>query len=327
MDFVDWCGGILNKLVEISQTSLDAQTYGIDESTLAAALFGDDPQGVQTQAMYSAVGELKTLGLVRGVGDNNGPWEVTETGRQHVNAMRLSWREICAVDLDFPEHRQLLQAINRLSVQTTPDYAWLDYVAYDTLRSELDWAADWPKFRAAAFRLVDLGFAAGEFYSANADLRATYRGLAWETRCVKSKLFISYRRAPSEAYALLLSEKLSPYGMSVFVDTLTVEGAEPFPARLEQAIDECDLFVCLLAPSTLDSDWVRREIQKADELHKPMIPIFQPDFVPPDMAGLPGPVAKLLSYEGVKINSGYVAAAIDKLAAMIEQTWFRQFSG
>jgi len=82
-----------------------------------------------------------------------------------------------------------------------------------------------------------------------------------------------------------------------------------------------------LAPTTLESDWVRREIQKAAELGKPMIPVFQPEFTLPDTAGLPEPVAKLLAFEGVKINSGYVGAAIDKLAAMIEQTWFKQFSG
>jgi hypothetical protein len=261
------------------------------------------------------------------VGEESAIWEVTEAGRRHAKAMRLFWREICAVELDLSEQRELLQAVNRLSQKITADCAWLDYVEYDRLQVELAWGTDWLKFRAAAFRLVDLGFAVGEFYAQAADLRATYRGVAWETRCVKSKLFISYRRAPSESYALLLSEKLSPYGMSVFVDTLSVEGAEPFPERLEQGIADCDVFVCLLAPTTLDSEWVRREIQKADELNKPMIPVFQPDFTPPDTAGLPGSVTNLLAFEGVKINSGYIGAAIDKLAGMIEQTWFKQFSG
>jgi hypothetical protein len=320
---------VLHKLIDLSQSSLDAQVYGIDQDTLASGLFGGDflPQEGQNQATFSAISELKMLGLVHEVGEGSTVWEVTEAGRRHAKAMRLFWRDICAVELNLSEHHELLQAINRLSQQTTDQYAWLEYVEYDALASELAWGADWPKFRAAAFRLVDLGFAAGEFYSQSVDLRATYRGLVWDTHCVKSKVFVSYRRAPSESYALLLSEKLSPYGMSVFVDTLTVEGAEPFPTRIEQGIADCDIFVCLLAPSTLDSEWVLREIQKADELGKAMIPVFQPDFTPPDSSGLSEPIAKLLAFEGVKINSGYVGAAIDKLAGMIEQTWFKQFSG
>ena len=329
MNFIDWCETVLRKMIELGQIDLEAQSFGIDEDALSPVLFGTEiePQGYQIPAIYAAANELKLLGLVRELGENSAIWEVTEAGRHHAKAMRLLWRDICVVDLQFLQQRELLQIVNRLSQQIQTDCAWLEYVESESLRTELAWASDWGQFRAAAFRLADLGFVMGNFMAEAMDLRATYSGLVWETRCVKSKLFVSYRRAPSEAYALLLSEKLSPYGMNVFVDTLTVESAELFPARLERGIADCDVFVSLLAPTTLESEWVLREIQKADALGKPMIPVFQPDFIIPNSADLPVSVAKLLAFEGIKINSGYVNEAFDKLAAMIERTWFKQFAG
>src|SRR5579859_6192 len=325
MYFIDWCENVLNKLIELGQASIDAQTYGIDEGTLAEALFSENTEltGEHARSISSATFELRALDFAREVGKGSSIWQVTETGRRHAKAVRTAWRDVCLVELDFAEQRQLLASVNRLSQKQADDHAWLEYVDYEILAAELSWAANWAQFRAAVFALSDLGLVKGEFASETASVRSTYRGLVWDTRCVKAKIFVSYRRGPSEALALLLAEKLSPYGISVFVDTLTVEGAEPFPARLEQGIADCDILVCLLAPGTLDSDWVRREIEKAVALNKPMIPVFQPEFSMPDTTTLVAPARKLLDYEGVKINTGYVSTAIDKLGAMIEETWFK----
>ncbi len=336
MDFVDWCGTVLQTLVRVSQASAIAQAYGVDETTLLEALYSGEAQANpesktatlephHTGAMLSAVEELKACGFIRELGENSRVWEVTESGRHQARDTRAFWRELCGTELDLPEQKQLLHLVNHLSEQQASGYPWLDYVANDDLMSGLNWPNGWVQYRATAQRLIDLGLARGLITSGTVDLRATYRGLVWETRCVRSRVFISYRRAPSEAYALLVAEKLAPYGMNVFVDTLSVEGAEPFPERLERGIDECDVFVCLLAPTTLESEWVRREIERAAASGKAMIPVFQPDFVPPDMATLPTPVVGLLHCEGVKINSGYVNEAIEKLARMIEQTWFARF--
>ena len=338
MDFVDWCGVVLQSLIKASQSSAEAQAYGVDESTLLETLMDSDSKDktdsdanalepYHLNATFSAVGELKACGFIRELGENNRVWEATEAGRRQARDMRTFWRDICITDLDFPEHKQLLRLLNQHSPQQEAGYPWLEYVGNDSLVPELDWAADWAHFRGAAQRLVDLGFAQATFMTGAIDMRSTLRGLVWDTRCVRSRVFVSYRRNPSEAYALLIAEKLNPYGMNIFVDTLSVEGAEPFPERLERGIDECDIFVCLLAPTTLDSEWVRREIERAQTVGKAMIPVFQPDFVPPDPATQPASVARLLDGEGVKINSGYVNEAIDKLARMIEQTWFKSLQG
>ncbi|HVO42291.1 MAG TPA: toll/interleukin-1 receptor domain-containing protein [Aggregatilineales bacterium] len=330
MDFVDWCGTVLGKLVELGKTSPAAQSYGIGEDALLVVLLGADAEAElearlspMFQALPNALRELRKNGLVKELGDGSHLWEVTESGRRYVTNRRALWRDICVLDVDFPPQKQLLEVLNELSQRTGDDGAWLELIDSGELAARLEWATDRAQFRAAVQRLIDLDFADGMLASQAADLHATLRGLIWATRCVKSKIFVSYRRAPSEPYALLIAEKLSPYGMDVFVDTLTVDGAEPFPERLERGIAECDVFVALLAPATLDSDWVRREVKLADELGKPMIPAFQPDFVPP--ADAPDYIQKLLIYEGVKLNPGYVPEAIEKLARLVEETWFKRF--
>jgi hypothetical protein len=324
MDFIDWCDLTLRKLIDIGQNSPEAQSYGVDEASLIDALFGTNKgAGNQYQALYDAARELRKNGLISTL-DSNTQWIVTDAGHQHAKDRRRFWRDVCHVDLAFPEEGHLLDLVNRLSQHDDTNFAWLDYVDQDTLLAELRPMEPY-QFRTTAQRLVDLELIDGEFMAGTSELRATYRGLVWATRCVKSSIFVSYRRSPSEAYALLIAEKLAPYGMKVFVDTLTVEGAEAFPERLLKGIRDADIFVCLLASSTLESEWVRREIEHAHALGKPMIPVFQPDYSPGDTLNLPRYLADLLQYEGVRITSGYVNEAIDKLAAMIEETWYRRF--
>jgi TIR domain len=324
MDFVDWCDLALYKLNELSQSSPSAQTYGIDEWMLMEAAFGADTDSEhQHQAIFDVARELRKNGLISAL-DYNTQWVVTEAGRYHAGDRRRLWREICHTELAFPEEKQLLTLVNRSSHNAGTNLAWLDYVEQETLLANMP-QLELYQFRTTAQRLVDLGLVDGEFTSGSTDLRATYRGLVWETRCVKSSIFVSYRRAPSEAYALLIAERLAPYGMKVFVDTLTVEGAEAFPDRLRKGIQDSDVLVCLLAPTTLDSDWVRLEIEYAHKLGKPMIPVFQPDFAPGDTSKLPGYLADLLQFEGIRITSGYINEALDKLAAMIEETWYKHY--
>jgi hypothetical protein len=323
MDFVDWCDAVLRKLLELSQSSPMAQSYGVGESTLIEALFSaDNIAEHHYQSVFDAVRESRRNGLVSSPGDNT-VWLVTEAGRQHANDRHQLWREVCRIEFAFPEESQVLELINMLSQHQDGELAWVEYVDQDTLLSQLP-GVEMYQLRITAQRLVDLGLIDGEFASQAADFRATYRGLVWATRCVRSKVFVSYRRGPSEAYALLLAEKLARYGITVFVDTLTVEGAEPFPQRLLQGIQACDVFVCLLAPSTLESEWVQREIEHAQLLGKSMIPVFQPNYMPEDATHYPPYVTDLLECEGITMNSGYIAEGIEKLAEMIERTWYRQ---
>src|SRR5690606_4484920 len=105
-----------------------------------------------------------------------------------------------------------------------------------------------------------------------------------------SDCFMSYRRTPSAAVATALQAKLvSQYGINAYVDTTRTDSTTvPFPERLMQAIEDAPVFVCLLADRdgqhTLESAWVLKEIQRAYELKKFCVPVFQESYRPlPDM--------------------------------------------
>ena len=133
------------------------------------------------------------------------------------------------------------------------------------------------------------------------------------------QIFVSYRRLPSAMLATLLATQMEERGIRAFVDTRQTDGGGPFPDRLLRAIEAADVFVCLLAETTLNSEWVRREIQHANEQHKVMIPIFQENYARPD----PPPdahIAALLESDGIHVfdqQNLYIDQAMDQLATMV----------
>jgi uncharacterized membrane protein YeaQ/YmgE (transglycosylase-associated protein family) len=136
----------------------------------------------------------------------------------------------------------------------------------------------------------------------------------------RPSVFISYRRLPSAMLATLMAKELERQDIRVYVDTRQQDGAGPFPDRLLSAIREQRFFVCLVADSTFDSDWVLKEIEYAHKLNKIMIPVFQESYNP-----TPNPpnehIQALLQYDGVKIldrSNLYVDEAIAHVAKMIK---------
>lgn len=135
------------------------------------------------------------------------------------------------------------------------------------------------------------------------------------------EVFFSYRRDTGTAWAALFSRELERQGISVFVDTQRRDNVVRFPAWLEDAIQNCDIFVCLLSEETLDSSWVQHEIQRAFALSKPMIPIIQESFRFPASDQTMAPhIDALLTYQGVPLldrKGLYFDAAIADVAKMV----------
>jgi formylglycine-generating enzyme required for sulfatase activity len=143
-----------------------------------------------------------------------------------------------------------------------------------------------------------------------------------------ARVFISYRRRDSAALATLLAKELSRRGIRAFVDTRQIDGGGPFPSRLLRAIEEADVLVCLLGPSTLDSEWVREEITHANKLGRVLIPVFQEMYVPPQTVA-DEHVAALLQSDGVHIldvRNIFVDQAINDLTKMIRHSAPRRLS-
>jgi hypothetical protein len=140
----------------------------------------------------------------------------------------------------------------------------------------------------------------------------------------RARVFLSYQREASSGWAHHFRDKLEgQHALSVFVDTLAKDGAPRIPDRLREEIERCDVFVCLLAPSTLSSDWVRQEIRIAVEKGKPMVPVFHEEFKITDdrIAGDPN-VEALLAYDAVHLldrRNIHVEHTITELAERIRK--------
>ena len=137
-----------------------------------------------------------------------------------------------------------------------------------------------------------------------------------------ARIFISYQRDSSSGWAVLFAKELQQkHQIAAFVDTQRMDSAVRFPDRLKRAIQDCDVFVCLLSSSTLQSKWVREEIRLAWENNKPMLPVFQESYALPDPSErLEAHVEALINYDGVKLldrQNLYVENAIEKLAEMV----------
>src|SRR5687768_5241034 len=113
--------------------------------------------------------------------------------------------------------------------------------------------------------------------------------------------FISYRRKPSASLAQLIKEKLkNQHGIDAYLDVTRADSTTvQFPVRLMQAIEDCPTFICLLADTTLESEWVRKEIWRAYELKKHCIPVFQENYIPPEKTD--ATLNYLLSFDGVHL--------------------------
>jgi serine/threonine-protein kinase len=135
------------------------------------------------------------------------------------------------------------------------------------------------------------------------------------------RVFISYQRGPSTGWAVHLAERLQEkHGIDVFLDLQRVDAAVRFPDRLARAIEDADVFLCLLGPTTTQSDWVRHEVRLAHQYGKPMIPIFQDGYVVPNDEVSDKSLEVLFSFDGIHLLDMYREYAIVDLAKRIANT-------
>jgi serine/threonine-protein kinase len=140
-----------------------------------------------------------------------------------------------------------------------------------------------------------------------------------------ASVFISYRRKPSAMLANLVARELRErHHIEVYLDTERMDAAGDFPTRLTDAIRKSDVFVCLVAEDTLESEWVQREIETAHRQNKPMIPVFQESYNALQPRDTPSPfIRALLEHDGVMIfdiKNVYIDQSIEFLARVIENT-------
>lgn len=106
----------------------------------------------------------------------------------------------------------------------------------------------------------------------------------------RPSVFMSYRRDPSADLARYIYERLDAMGADVFFDVEDINGGH-FDATIEREIIARQHLLVILAPRTLESEWVRRELETAFKHGKNIIPVETGGFsfeqhVPPELAEL-----------------------------------------
>lgn len=132
--------------------------------------------------------------------------------------------------------------------------------------------------------------------------------------------FISYRRDPSAPQAMLVQTKLQyKHQIDAYVDTTRTDSTRvQFPQRLMQAIADAPTFILMLADTTLESEWVRKEIQQAYELRKHCIPVFQESYKHTHISD--PAIEYVLSFDGVHLldkKNIYIDEAIQQIANLV----------
>lgn len=142
-------------------------------------------------------------------------------------------------------------------------------------------------------------------------------------------IFISYRRKGAGAgVAGELQAKLENLGYKVFLDVDEI-GSGQFPEQIERAISECKDFILVLSPGTLDrcveeEDWVRREIQQAQNQNKNIIGVGLPGFFMPEAESLPEPLKPMTTIQVFSWTHEYRTASFAKIAENLVSTQLKK---
>jgi hypothetical protein len=128
------------------------------------------------------------------------------------------------------------------------------------------------------------------------------------------RIFISYRRKDTSGFVGMVNAILKDRYLlgGVFLDTKLEPG--PFPAQLEQAIEDCDIFLVFIGKKWLvrdkyrrrridqPDDWVRREIKLALALGKLVVPVLVDGARMPAGAVLPEDIRALADQQAFEIH-------------------------
>ncbi|MFK7922142.1 MAG: CHAT domain-containing protein, partial [Bacteroidia bacterium] len=82
-----------------------------------------------------------------------------------------------------------------------------------------------------------------------------------------SHIFISHTTA-DDSFIRELNFALQSHGIKTFIDSRNMSGGDEINVEVNKAIDEAKHFMVVLSPAALNSEWVLREIEMAEEVKK-----------------------------------------------------------
>jgi hypothetical protein len=98
-------------------------------------------------------------------------------------------------------------------------------------------------------------------------------------------VMISYRVPETgdggDKSVFVLQAALEARGYRVFVGEAAIQGGEEWPRTIAAGVRDCAAFVVMCSPTYGDTVWTERELVMADNLHKPLIPVWHSGAYPP----------------------------------------------
>jgi hypothetical protein len=149
-----------------------------------------------------------------------------------------------------------------------------------------------------------------------------------------ARLFISYRRSDTGAYADRLVARLSAFQFqAIFQDREAIDLADDYADQIRSGLAKCDAVLVLIGPGwttaqdrtgrkrlDIPNDWVRREVTLALSMGVPIVPVLFDSARTPSAADIPGDLAPLATAQGYDINGNYFDRDSDDLARRLEQS-------
>ena len=109
-------------------------------------------------------------------------------------------------------------------------------------------------------------------------------------------VMISYRvpetGSGGDSSVFALKVALERRGFSVFVGESAIEGGSSWPVTIQRGVEQCSAFVVLCSPTYGDplpngrESWTLREIVHADNLSKPLLPVWHSGPYPPNSVAM-----------------------------------------
>lgn len=95
-----------------------------------------------------------------------------------------------------------------------------------------------------------------------------------EAKLAMAHIFVSYRSLEKD-FALQLAQSLQKQRFEIWMDVLSgIRAGEDWRQTLQIAINECSAMIVVLSPDYVHSKYCLREMMRADELSRPIIPII-----------------------------------------------------
>jgi TIR domain len=99
--------------------------------------------------------------------------------------------------------------------------------------------------------------------------------------CFEGIVFLSYARDDYN-FADKLRRDIYLCGFEVWLDQDYLEAGETFPREIEKAIEGAQVFVLVISTTALASKWVKRELEYAKKVNKPVLPVIHTDTAFPE---------------------------------------------